>query len=240
MVLSEFMKKKVIDLHKIPSDRIIVNPGGVDLNKFRPIENRNLLKNRLGYRRKTIHLLTIRNLEARMGIDNLLKSIKILKRKSFKVHLIVGGDGPEKNFIRKLIQKFGLTDEVTMTGFIKTEQLANYYKAADFFILPTRELEGFGLVTLESMACGTPVLGTPVGGTKEILYPFNPQFLFNDCSPKAISDGIENIIINYFRDENEYNKLRLSCREYIEKNYSWKKHANKLNSIIADAIQVNR
>src|SRR5207249_11624167 len=54
-------------------------------------------------------------------------------------------------------------------GFIPDETLPSYYHAADVFVLPTRELEGFGLVTVEALACGTPVLGTPVGATPEVL-----------------------------------------------------------------------
>jgi glycosyltransferase involved in cell wall biosynthesis len=239
MVLSHFMKQKVIDLHRISTDRIIVNPGGVDLDRFKPIKNREMVKNDLGFRKKRIHLLTVRNLEPRMGLDNLLQTIKIMKHKMKKVHLTIGGEGPEKDRLQRLIKELDLMDDVTMTGFISAEQLPLYYAAADFFILPTSELEGFGLVTPESMACGTPVLGTPVGGTKEILSPFNPKFLFKDSSPEAIAIGIEEAINHFFNDQNEFNKLRLNCREYVEKNYSWQRHTKQLTSIIAEAISVN-
>jgi glycosyltransferase involved in cell wall biosynthesis len=236
MVLSQFMKQKVIDLHRISSDRIIVNPGGVDLDRFKPIENREMVKKDLGFREKSIHLLTVRNLEPRMGLDNLLKSIKILKHKMLKVHLTIGGEGPEKDSLQKLIEKFGLMDEVTMTGFIPAEQLPKFYAAADFFILPTRELEGFGLVTPESMACGTPVIGTPVGGTKEILSNFDYNLLCRDYSPEAIADGIQKIITLYFKDRKIYKNLRMRCREYVKNNYSWQRHINQLNSLIIDMI----
>jgi glycosyltransferase involved in cell wall biosynthesis len=233
------MKQKIQHIHQIPANHVVVNPGGVDLKRFRPFGNRKQIKSELGLPENTIHLLTVRNLEPRMGLDNLLKSIKILKHKILKVHLTIGGEGPEKDGLQKLIEKFGLMDEVTMTGFIPAEQLPKFYAAADFFILPTSDLEGFGLVTPESMACGTPVLGTPVGGTKEILSPFNSRFLFKDSSPEAMATGIESAINHYFNDQNEFNKLRLSCREYVEKNYSWQRHTKQLISIIAEAISVN-
>lgn len=239
MVLSQFMKQKVIDLHRIPADRIIVNPGGVDLDRFKPLENRELAKKDIGFREKCVHLLTIRNLEPRMGLDNLLESVSILKSKMAKVHLIIGGEGPEKNGLKKLIEKLGLMDEVTMSGFIPAEQLPRFYAAADFFVLPTRELEGFGLVTPEAMACGTPVLGTAIGGTKEILSPFKPHFLFEDTSPEAMAVGIEIAISHYFNNESKYYKLRSDCREYVEKNYSWHRHTKQLLSIITEVISLN-
>jgi glycosyltransferase involved in cell wall biosynthesis len=171
-----------------------------------------------------------------MGLDNLLKSIKILKQKMAKVHVTIGGEGPEKDNLQKLIEKFGLMDEVTMTGFIPAEQLPKFYAAADFFILPTSDLEGFGLVTLESMACGTPVIGTPVGGTKEILSNFDYNLLCRDKSPEAIADAIQKIITLYFNDRKIYRKLRMRCRAYAKNNYSWTRHINNLNTLINETL----
>lgn len=236
MVLSQFMQQKVADLHRISHDRITVNAGGADLDRFKPIERREFAKRGLGFKKNYIHLLTVRNLEPRMGIDNLLKSMKILKRRMVKVHLIVGGEGPEKENLQKLIKRLSLMDEVNLTGFIPAEQLPRLYAAADFFILPTRHLEGFGLVTPESMACGTPVVGTPVGGTKEILSDFNHNLLCQDYSPEAIADGIQKSIKLYFNDRKIYKNLRMSCREYIKKNYSWQRHINQLNSLIDETL----
>jgi glycosyltransferase involved in cell wall biosynthesis len=236
MVLSQFMKQKVIDLHRISHDRISVNAGGADLDRFKPISNREFAKKDFGFKKNCIHLLTIRNLEPRMGIDNLIKSIKILKQRLVKVHLIIGGEGPENENFQKLIDRLDLRDEVNLTGFIPAEKLPRFYAAADFFILPTRHLEGFGLVTPESMACGTPVIGTPVGGTKEILSDFNYNLLCRDYSPQAIADGIQRSIKHYFNDRKLYKNLRMSCREFIKKNYSWQRHINQLNSLIDETL----
>ena len=236
MVLSYYMKEKVQDIHRIPASRIAVNPGGVDLKRFGQAKNRAVLKANLGFPEGKIHLLTVRNLEPRMGLDNLLECIRILKGKQAEVHLILGGEGGEKQNLEKLVEEYGLVGDVTMTGFIPTEKLPQYYGAADFFILPTRHLEGFGLVTLESMACGTPVLGTPVGGTKEILANFNPRFLFRNVSPGAMAEGIQLAVVKYFGREKQYGDLRIRCREYAENNYSWKRHVDHLKSILDEII----
>jgi glycosyltransferase involved in cell wall biosynthesis len=191
MVLSRYMKQKVQDIHGISANRIVVNPGGVDIDRFRLPQNRERLKRELGFPKGRIHLLSVRNLEPRMGLDNLLKCVSFLKKNQAMIHLILGGEGIERQNLERLVKKYGLVDVVTMTGFIPSDLLIDYYGASDFFILPTRRLEGFGLVTPESMACGTPVLGTPVGGTKEILSDFNPEFLFRDTSPEAMAEGIQ-------------------------------------------------
>lgn len=236
MVLSRYMKQKVTEIHHIQADRIIINPGGVDLKSFKPPRNRRLLKKELGFPEGKIHLLTIRNLEPRMGLDNLLQCMYILNKKRPDIHLIAGGEGNERKYLEKLIISYGLVNRVTMVGFIPSKSLQHYYGAADFFILPTRSLEGFGLVTPESMACGTPVLGTPIGGTIEILSGFDPQFLFKDTSPESMADGIELVIEKYIYDKKKYDKLRKRCREYAENNYSWRRHTDQFALTLQEMI----
>jgi glycosyltransferase involved in cell wall biosynthesis len=169
-----------------------------------------------------------------MGLDNLLRAMKILKELTVNVYLTIGGEGQEYEILSEMINKMNISKEVTLAQFVPSNKIHLYYGAADFFILPTRKLEGFGLVTLESMACGTPVLGTPVGGTKEILSPFNSKFLFKDSSPKSIAGGIHEAINRYFNDPKMYKELRHRCREYVEKNYSWQRHIDELMHIISD------
>ena len=154
------------------------------------------------------------------------------------VSLRTSSSGSEQVLHYQVIHRYELGDNVTMAGFIPAEQLPKYYGAADFFVLPTRELEGFGLVTPESMACGTPVLGTPVGGTREILSGFDSQFLFKDETPEAMAEGIACAMDNWLNDEERYAWLRCRCREYAEKNYSWQRHVDQLKSIIDELVAV--
>jgi len=238
MVLSRYMQDRIKEIHGIDANRIEINPGGVDLNRFRPPEDRKHLKHKLGFPEGKIHLLTVRNLEPRMGIANLLKCIRILKKGPDHIHLILGGEGVEKQNLERLIKEYGLLKNVTMAGFIPPEMLSEYYGAADLFVLPTRHLEGFGLVTPESMACGTPVLGTPVGGTKEILSGFNSRFLFRDTSPEAMAKGINGAVGEYFVRRKRYEQLRLDCREYVARNYSWERHTDKLRAMLDDEMHL--
>ena len=163
--------------------------------------------------------------------------MSILKDKKARIHLVIGGEGSERPYLEKLINEYGLNRDVTMRGFIPIEILPKYYGAADFFVLPTRSLEGFGLVTPESMACGTPVLGTPVGGTIEILSNFDSRLLFKDVSPMAMAEGIQVAINKYFLQDGKYDELRAQCREYAERNYSWQRHVDQLMSIIQTVIR---
>lgn len=228
MVLSNYMKNKLISIHRVLPHLIIVNPGGVDLDRFKPPQDRLQLKKELGLPTGKVHLLTVRNLEPRMGLENLLKCMYLLVRNGIHTHLTLAGAGVERRKLERAARDFALADKVTMAGFIPQELLPKYYGASDFFILPTRRLEGFGLVTPESMACGTPVLGTPVGATTEILGDFAQSLLFRGTTAEAMAEGIQAVIAEYFSQKKEYEELRRRCRIYVENKYSWQRHLKKL------------
>ena len=100
--------------------------------------------------------------------------------------MLIGGAGSHRAALERQVGELGLDKHVTFLGFVPDADLPRYYQAADVFVLPTRELEGFGLVTAEALACGTPVLGTPVGATPELLETLDPGLVFQDATAGAM------------------------------------------------------
>ncbi|WP_233567678.1 glycosyltransferase [Cohnella faecalis] len=136
----------------------------------------------------------MRRLVRRMGIDRLIRAMAKVKSDVPGAKLVIAGDGTMRSELERLTAELGLGDSVRFVGRVSNEDLVRWYQAADFSIVPTVTLEGFGLVTVESLACGTPVLGTPNGGTKEILEPFHPELLFRDDSPEALAYTISAVL----------------------------------------------
>ncbi len=97
-------------------------------------------------------LFTVRDLEPRMGLKNLICAFKEVIKVVPDGYLVLGGQGPLKNNLVSLSQELGVEDYIKFVGFIPEEDLPDYYRMADVFILPTIELEGFGLITLEALA----------------------------------------------------------------------------------------
>ena len=236
ITLSRYMAQKAINIHQVPDRAITIIPGGANLDKFKPLKNRKKIKSDLNLPSGKIHLFTLRNLDPRMGIANLIKAIRDLKNDGMRLHLLIGGEGPEKKKLQRIATRLNLEHEVTFAGFIHSNDLCRYYSAADFFILPTDKLEGFGLVTTEALACGTPVIATPVGGSIEILAPFNPSLLLNDASAEAMANGIKRIVSEYSNNDCKYKQLRKSCRDYAEKRYSWERHVEVLRNLAAEIV----
>jgi glycosyltransferase involved in cell wall biosynthesis len=144
-----------------------------------------------------------------MGLGELLRAMVTVRAAHPDACLLIGGTGELDASLREQTRTLGLDGTVRFTGFVPEAELPALYGAADAFVLPTQALEGFGLVTLESLACGTPVLGTPVGATPELLSPLDRSLVFASSSPDAIARGIVEFL---GRDAHE--ALRARCRAH--------------------------
>ncbi|MCP4110854.1 MAG: glycosyltransferase family 4 protein [Desulfobacteraceae bacterium] len=175
----------------------VVCPGWVDLDRFQPVINRDEARKKLGepWEIGIPSFLSVRRLEKRMGLDNLVTACGILKHEGHQFRLLIGGDGPFKNEIEHEISRLGLDQSVYLLGRISETELPLTYAAADCFVLPTRALECFGLIVLEAFACNTPVIATPIGSIPEVIGKYGDQgWLAADTSAKAIADQMRNFL----------------------------------------------
>jgi len=237
IVLSQFTKDKLVNTHSIQEEKITIIPGGSDLGRFKPSPNKKEIRKRLNIPEDKFILLTIRNLVPRMGLENLVESIALVQERIKDVYCIIGGEGMLRNKLETQVKALKLEEVVSLHGFVPEEHLPLYYQMADYFILPTVALEGFGLITVEAMACGTPVLGTPVGGTREILNKFDPGFLFKDTQPGSIAKLIMDKHNSYRDKSGEYKKLSQECRAFVKKYYSWEENIEKTEALFTQLIK---
>jgi glycosyltransferase involved in cell wall biosynthesis len=237
VVLSEYTKNKISSAHKVPGNKCIIMPGGVDIGRFHPSNNKIDLRAKLNLPKNKIVLFTVRNLVNRMGLANLIKALKYVVKENPDIHLIMGGEGPLKARLKCLTEESGLTDYISFAGFVSEEQLPEYYQAADIFVLPTKELEGFGLVTLEALASGLPVLGTSIGGTKEILGQFDDSFIFDDTGPDSLSKKIIEKCNIIKENPLKWKAISSRCRTFVERHYSWEKNIDTLEELFLMPLQ---
>lgn len=222
LFLSEYTRRRFMDYYPFKKPRMRIVPGGVDANKFFPPENKdeiNAIRKRLGMPEDYILLLTVRRLEARMGLDNLITAVaKIVTRSpELKFKLMIAGTGSLNEKLKSQATLLGLDDRIQFLDFVPEGLLPLYYAAADIFIMPTAFIEGFGLATVEALSAGLPVLGTPVGGTTEILKSIDPNLLFRHATAESMADKIESVLKN----PDPIFSLKSKCRETAVENYSW-------------------
>jgi glycosyltransferase involved in cell wall biosynthesis len=174
-----------------------------------------------------------------MGLPNLIEAFAGATERAPSAFLVIGGRGRLETELRAQVDRLGIADSVRFTGFVSDEDLVRYYQAADLFVLPTLAFEGFGMVTLEALACGTPVLGTPAGATPEILLPLAPQLVLDGTEPLSIQRGLV-MMLEWLTDPEEAVKLRRRCREHVERRYAWESSVDALETLALRMVESGR
>ncbi|MEE8241482.1 MAG: glycosyltransferase family 4 protein [Nitrospirales bacterium] len=240
VVLSEFMRRRVIDCHRVPESKVHLVPGAADMVQFHPPRNSREVRQELKLPFNKTVLFTVRNLVPRMGLDNLLQAIAALGEEERDLLLLIGGEGPLVPVLQRSILELGLTRRVQLLGFIPEDLLAKYYQAADLVVMPTHQLEGFGLVTVEALACGTPVLGTPVGAIPEVLSGIDPALVTEGTDSHALARGIRHLLRRFRDQPGEKDRLAARGRALIEREYTWRRHVESLDSILRDTCAMQQ
>lgn len=233
IIESQFMSDRIRSQHHIPPKKISLIPAAANTAYFKPCPDRKSLRVRLHLPEDRIILFTVRNLIPRMGLENLIKAIAEIERTNADLLVIIGGDGPLRPSLDQLVRSLRLDSRVILKGFIPENELSAWYQCADLVVMPTYTLEGFGLVTVEALACGTPVLGTPVGATPEILAPVDPRLLSKGNDVHSIAEALTNILALMRRDPIEWSNLSRKGLQRAQEIYNYEKRCAQLDAILA-------
>lgn len=173
LALSEFIRKDYLKTSTLDPRRAYIWYNCVDTKRFRPGPPPLALRTRLGFGERDFVVLFCGRLDPDKGIHKLMEALALLPVPQIKL-LIVGspffGRTQQSSFLRRLEQQArALGNRVQFTGYIPNEDLPDYYRLADLVCVPTLVEEAAGLVAVEAMACGRPVLATRSGGMPEYL-----------------------------------------------------------------------
>jgi D-inositol-3-phosphate glycosyltransferase len=212
---TEGEKKELIQYYNAVPETIGVVPCGVNLELFKPVDKK-YARQQLDLDREENIVLYVGRIDPLKGIDRLLLARAYLQnKKEFK--LIVIGDNnnlqPELQRLTWMSQNLGIQDSVIFAGRVEQEDLPLYYSAADVFVLPSY-CESFGLVALESLACGTPVVATKVGGIESIIHEGQNGHLVKGDVPRSIANKIALLLSNPRDCVNSPDAIRESVTDY--------------------------
>lgn len=231
IVLSQAFQTILHREYQIPIERIHTIPGGVDPKQFHSSQSEMTARRELGWPTDRPILLSVRRLAKRMGLENLITAMDIVRRQHPDVLLLIAGKGQLKNALEQKIIHLGLEEHVRLLGYLPDEHLPIAYRAANLSLVPTVALEGFGLIIIESLAAGTPVLGTPIGGIPEILQPLSENLVFSSSGVNDLADHINKALSG----EITLPSIE-TCQTYVEKHYAWPVVAQQIKSVYEKAL----
>lgn len=188
--------------HAIPS-KITVIPPGVDTNLFKP-GDKNMAKDKIGAQKDENIILFVGRIEPLKGLDMLLYAMKVLvvKHPEIKACLwIVGGDVSQKQeawskqlkMLQQIREVLGITTLVKFVGQKTQHELPDYYNASEMVVMPSH-YESFGMVSLEAMACGVPVITTNVAGISQLIDKTHASLITSVNNPLLLETQIKYLL----------------------------------------------
>lgn len=210
---------------------VVLNPG-VDTNRFKPAPKHNDFRQQVGWENRRV-ILTVGRLEKRKGHDMMLRAMVKLAHLVPDVLYAIVGSGEEYGALLTATKNLGLEHSVRFYTTVTDEELPMFYQNADVFVLPNRTIdwnfEGFGIVLLESQACGVPVVAGDSGGTKETMILGETGYIVNCEDPEQIAGCVAGLLL----DDERRVAMGRTAREWICRRFSWDNLAKEARAIFS-------
>lgn len=236
-VNSSYTKAAVAKISALKSISVI--PMGVDLKLFSSstASAAAAVRKKYGVGRNGRMLLFVGRLVEKKGVTYLISAMAAVVKSYPQCKLVIVGDGPEKPALQLQAPQLGLSGSVIFAGSIPNRQLPPYYKAADVFVLPSivdsrGDTEGLGVVLLEAIAAGTPVVASNVGGIPDVVIGRKTGLLVQQKNSIELAAAVAALLRNRLLAK----RLAAAAKKHIAQAYSWQKIANRFHDVFLAAL----
>ncbi len=225
IVLSQSFANVLIAEYGVAPQKIRIVPGGVDVRHFNTFGSRTDARARLGWPANRPIVATVRRLVRSKGLENLVAATNAIVQSVPNAFVAIVGLGPLAERLQRMIVERGLEGSVRLVGHVSEDLLPSVYRASDLLVVPTTALEGFGLVVIESLACGTPVLVTPVGGLPEVVRALDPALILAGSTASDLAAGITRAL-----NGKQILPGREACSAYAQR-FDWPRIAAQVSDV---------
>jgi glycosyltransferase involved in cell wall biosynthesis len=229
---SSFIRDVIAEKFGRPRDQVDLVPYGVDLTRFHPVDIGTIaaLRRQLSLPEHRPIVLTVQRLHERKGVNYYLEAARRMLAVRPNLFFVVVGSGPERDTLETLSKRLGLSENIRFTGKVLDGELPLYYQAADLFAFHTLH-EGFGIVLLEAMACGKPVVTTRAGGTLDIVVEGDGGHLVQPRDAEALAERVLRVLA----DPNEARRMGERNRLRVEENFNWDRLTDRYMTLYEEA-----
>lgn len=214
-------------------DRVV--PNGVDINMFKPDNNRAPIRQRHGFSHEDFVIGYIGTLDSHKHIDLLLKAFQRVRQSSYNLKLVIVGDGPDMSSLKQLTASLNLSDHVVYTNWLPHNDIPLYLNCFDLAIHHHAGDYMSPLKLFEYMACGVAVIGPNTSAVKDV-FTDNVHLLITDGSV----DDIASKILILLKDDAMRTRLASGALQFVRENYTWSHNADSIIQAIDQAVNKNR
>lgn len=227
VALTQYMKR---ELQKSSNKHIFVIPNGIILEKFDDITGNNL-RDKLKLKDKKM-ILFVGSLRPVKGVRYLIDAMEFLVEKNKNISLVLVGDGEDRDDLKDLVKGYNLDEHVIFVGRVSDEEVPEYMAAADIFVLPSLS-EGFGIVLLEAMASGLPIIATNIAGISEMVTDGENGFLVEPKNPEEIADRIMKLL-----EDDALREIISHNNKEKSKQFSWSQVVDMIESVYMNVLKI--
>jgi glycosyltransferase involved in cell wall biosynthesis len=231
VAVSEFSARQIAERLASAAPRVRVVPTGVDTGFFCPAADRVSVRSQLGFPSDEPLLLGVGRLAGVKQFDRLITAFAVATARGMSGRLVIAGDGPLRRRLDSLVATYGLGERVCLAGYCDPPRLRALMQAADLQVC-TSAFENLSLAILEGMACGTPVLGTPGGGTPELAGAIDPGLVLADDQPHTLAETLP----GWLADPARLAELGRRARSLAVERYDWERVVDGLETVAYEAM----
>ena len=231
IVLSEAFRSLLSREYRVDENRIRIVRGGVEVDRFDTGLTVEQARARLGWPQDRPVVFVVRRLARRMGLENLIAAMVRVRQRVPDALLMIAGSGPIRAELEDRIAAASMQDHIRLLGFVPDDDLPAAYRAADLSVVPTVALEGFGLITIESLAAGTPVLVTNVGGLPETVRELSEALIMPDAEVKTLAAYLVDALTGTLTLPDAD-----ACQAYVRARFDWSVIAARTREVYEEVL----
>jgi glycogen synthase len=232
VAVSHFSAAQIAERLPSARDRVRVVPTGVETDFFEPAPDRRAARQALGLPTEEPLLLGVGRLAGVKQFDRLVTGFAAAAAQGLAGQLVIAGDGPQRPRLEALIATYGVQERVHLAGYCEPPRLRALMQAADLQVCSSA-FENLSLALLEGMACGTPVLGTPGGGTPELVGQIDAGLVLTDDQPHTLAEALPSLL----GDRARLAALGQRARQIAVERYDWDRVVDGLEAVLGEAIR---
>jgi glycogen(starch) synthase len=232
IVCSQSMKNEICDHFNLPCDKVDVIPNAIDAAKYQTSVDRGAVRQRygVGYGEKLI--LCVGRLVPQKGVEYFLRAIPDIAKRYPEAKFVIVGEGWSRDILEAEARASGQNRKIQFTGFASDQEVISLMTSADVLVVPSI-YEPFGIVALEGMATGVPVVASKVGGLSEVIEHDRTGLFVYPRNPASIAWGIDRVL----SDPDHAKWLTENAKDKLHKAYSWEAVAMKTVEVYRKVVE---